>query len=52
MKIPSLTEITTGQTIIYGTIAVATGWTGYTIHRAAHTLKRLEQRDRFERGKK
>ena len=46
-----LQSITNTQLLVYSTIAVAGGWTGYTIHRAVHTLKRLEQ-DKFERGKK
>lgn len=49
-KIPDIHEITNWQTFVYGTAGLVGGWTGYTIHRAVHTLKRLE-RDTFERGK-
>lgn len=45
-----LQSITNTHLLVYSTLAVAGGWTGYTIHRALYTLNRLE-RDTFERGR-
>lgn len=51
-KIPDIHEITNWQTFVYGTIGLVGGWTGNTMYNGWCTLKRLEQIDRFERGKK